>query len=118
MPNSWALSSDFASAVPSTYDSSKSNTSRLQRGQTWHICYEDQSCVSGDVYVESVTAGGITVNSQTVGVAKRHKKFETRIGREDIFGLSFNHKNKTNAGKNETLILSVMSLSKKLKIRF
>lgn len=118
MPNSWALSSDFASAVPSTYDSSKSNTSRLQRGQTWHICYEDQSCVSGDVYVESVTAGGITVNSQTVGVAKRHKKFETRIGREDIFGLSFNHKNKTIAGKNETLILSVMSLSKKLKIRF
>lgn len=70
MFNSWALSSDFDSLVGLTYNSLISNTSRYQEGQAWHRCYENQICVYGDIYTETVSVGDIVVNDQTFGVAK------------------------------------------------
>ena len=92
MFNSWALSSNFDSLVRSTYNSLISNTSRYLEGQTWHRCYEDQKCVYGDVYTETVRVGDIVVNNQTIGVAKEvtSNSVQTTI-LEGILGLSFNH---------------------------
>lgn len=102
MLNSWTFGSNFASLVHSTYSSSVSNTSRLQEGNPWQSCYNDQSCVAGDVYSETVSAGGITVNDQTFGVAREiTSNFRTIKGSEGILGLSFNL---DSMGENSSLI--------------
>lgn len=89
MVNSWVYSSDFASAVDSTYNNTISNTSRLQEGQSWHRCYGDETCDSGDVYTETVSVGGIIVNNQTIGVVREITNYrETPF--DGILGLSFN----------------------------
>lgn len=103
MLNSWVLSSDFASSVPSTYNSSISSTSRLQEGKKWAVCYVARTCVGGDTYTENVTAGGIAVKSQTIGVVRKAtSSFEQQNvnGREGILGLSFK---KPVVGKNSPL---------------
>lgn len=103
MLNSWVLSSDFASSVPSTDNSLISSTSRLQEGKHWALCYGALSCVGGDTYTETVTAGGIAVNSQTIGVVRNATpSFEQQNanGLEGILGLSFK---KPVVGKNSPL---------------
>lgn len=102
MLNSWTFGSNFASLVHSTYNSSVSNTSRLQDGNPWQNCYEDQSCVGGDLYSETVSAGGITVNDQIIGVAREvTSNFRSLNVSEGILGLSFNL---NTMGKNSSLI--------------
>lgn len=112
MFNSWVLSSDFASSVPSTYNSSISTTSRPQEGKHWAVCYVARTCVGGDTYTETVTARGIAVKSQTIGVVRRaSSSFEQQNanGREGILGLSFK---KPVVGKNSPLFLCQASTNK------
>lgn len=91
MLNSWVFSPEFAPLVRSTYDDSVSNTSELQEGYNWQLCYGDGSCVAGDVYTETVSAGGIVVNNQTIGVVTDvNFNFLLVNGSEGILGLSFN----------------------------
>lgn len=98
--------------VPSTYNSSNSNTSRLQKGHTWSTCYLDQSWVAGEVYIENVSAGGITVKNQIIGVARRiNSQIQLGNGREGVLGLSFNSRN--SIGMDWSLNLSVKLLLNK-----
>lgn len=57
---------------------------------TWEKCYENGSCVVGDVYTETVSIGGVTLNNQTIdaarGVTSNFKQTNVFGG---ILGLSF-----------------------------
>ena len=98
MFNSWVLSSDFDFLARSTYNSLTSNTSRYQEGQTWKECYADLSCAYGDVYTETISAGDIVVNNQTIGVAiEVTPNIVQNNALGGILGLSFNQ---NSTGKN------------------
>lgn len=89
--NSWVFSSELASLGLSTYNSSVSKTSRFLEGYTFQICYADRTCVIGDVYTETISAGGITVENQIIGGVKGFNENFVRLKVQNgILGLSFN----------------------------
>ena len=69
----WVFSSETAAEQVNNhpiYDVQKSSTAKQLDGATWSIKYGDQSSCSGDVYMDVVTIGGLTVQSQAVESAK------------------------------------------------
>ena len=53
------------------YDTSKSSTAQ-DLGQQFSLQYGDGSTVSGEVYSDTVTIGGLTASNQSVGAAKQY----------------------------------------------
>ena len=100
--NSWTFSSDFVSVL-STYNSSISNTSRLQEGITFEGCYGSGYCIAGDVYTETIGIGGVIVNNQTIGAARAvSSKFDQTNRFDGILGLGFDD---SIEGKSQLLII-------------
>lgn len=67
----------FSSETPSTqvngqkiYDIKSSSSAKQVDGASWNIKYGDGSSCSGDVYLDQVTVGGLTVKQQAVESAK------------------------------------------------
>jgi Eukaryotic aspartyl protease len=53
------------------FNATKSSTWKATSGSTWEISYGDGSSASGDVGTDNVTVGGITIETQSVELAKK-----------------------------------------------
>ncbi|KAL1956747.1 hypothetical protein VTO42DRAFT_6800 [Malbranchea cinnamomea] len=67
------------------------NAQRLDR-HYWRILYGDGTSASGNVYIDSVTVGGVTSPKQAVGAAQRvSEEFIKDINNDGVMGISFSN---------------------------
>ncbi|KAK3335151.1 aspartic peptidase domain-containing protein [Cercophora scortea] len=89
----WVFSSETPSADingQSIYTPGASSTAKKLSGATWSITYGDGSSSSGDVWLDTVTVGGLTVTSQAVEAAKVvSSEFTSDSANDGLLGLAF-----------------------------
>lgn len=94
---SWVFSSLLSAtdtAGHEIYDPSRSTTAVQKKGYTWSIRYGDGSGAGGDVYTDTVKAGGTSVTGQAVEVATRiSDQFLRDVDSDGLLGLSFSSGN-------------------------
>ncbi|KAI1384107.1 eukaryotic aspartyl protease [Hypoxylon trugodes] len=72
------------------FDIGQSSTAQLQTGELWSISYGDGSSSSGNVYLDTVSVGGVTVEQQAVESAKNVSvSFTQRPDTDGLLGLAF-----------------------------
>ncbi|KID73287.1 Endothiapepsin [Metarhizium brunneum] len=103
----WVFSNETASnevkgQIP--YDPKKSSTSKRMSGASWSIEYADNgTSVSGDVYTDIVTVGGLSVKSQAFASAKNISAYLSRsLAASGILGLAFSKANRIKPQKQQT----------------
>lgn len=84
----------FSSETPSTgdhdiYTPADSTSGNKLAGATWSITYGDQSSSSGDVYIDTVTVGSLTVAKQAVESAKKVSAQFASGNNDGLLGLGF-----------------------------
>lgn len=93
----WVYSSETpASEVngQAVYTPSASNTSVKATGQTWSISYGDGSNSKGEVYLDTVSVGGLTVEKMAVEVATEvSSEFTADTDIDGLLGLGFSSLN-------------------------
>lgn len=96
--DSWVFSSELSSSSTAghqIYDPSLSSTAKQLSGYTWKITYGDGSGASGDVYKDTVSVGGTTVQDQGVELASKiSAQFQRDVDDDGLLGLSFTRGNK------------------------
>lgn len=94
----WVFSSELSastSAGHEIYNPLNSRTAQLLPGYTWKITYGDESGASGDVYTDTVSVGGTTVEGQAVEVASKvSAQFQRDVDNDGLLGLSFSSGNR------------------------
>ncbi|KAF9633155.1 Endothiapepsin [Lasiodiplodia theobromae] len=102
----WVFSSETPSnevSGQSIYTPSKSSTSSKLSGATWEISYGDGSSSSGDVYIDKVTVGGLTVTKQAVEAAKVvSSEFTQDSDNDGLLGLAFSSLNTVSPNQQKT----------------
>lgn len=86
----------FSSKLPSSnnrfYDPSKSTTS-VPAGSKWQACYDGGRCCIGDLYTDTVSVGGVSIDKQAVGAATTvNNAAFLNEGFDGVLGLSFHGK--------------------------
>ncbi|CAD6920657.1 unnamed protein product [Tilletia controversa] len=71
---------------PSIYKPSASSTAK-KTGKTFRVAYGDGSHATGDIYLESVTVGGLTAVKQAFGTATKSTLHDS--GNQGIAGMAF-----------------------------
>jgi hypothetical protein len=72
------------------YDIAASSTARRLPGATWQIRYGDGSASNGNVYLDTVTIGGVTVQNQAVESAVNvSASFSRNANQDGLVGLAF-----------------------------
>lgn len=72
------------------WDIEQSSTARLQSGESWSISYGDGSSSNGNVYLDVVSIGGVTVEDQAVESASNVSlSFTQRPDTDGLVGLAF-----------------------------
>jgi aspergillopepsin I len=66
-----------------------SANSEFMSGYSWDISYGDGSSASGDVYLDYVTVGGVTVTSQAVEAAETISSEFQQDPSDGLMGLAF-----------------------------
>ncbi|KAM0420287.1 hypothetical protein ACHAPT_011948 [Fusarium lateritium] len=91
----WVFSNGTQGASQRTnYNPGKSRTSKKLAGATFSIRYADGSSSSGDVYIDKVSAGRLSVANQAVETARRvSSSFNFDPNLDGLMGLSFNSLN-------------------------
>lgn len=94
----WVFSSELSSTATAghqIYNPSRSSTAQYLSGYTWRITYGDGSGASGDVYRDTVSVGGTTVEGQAVEVASQiSAHFQRDVDNDGLLGLSFSQGNR------------------------
>ncbi|KAI1209689.1 eukaryotic aspartyl protease [Annulohypoxylon truncatum] len=104
----------FSSETPSNqvmgqtaWNIQQSSTAQLQTGETWSISYGDGSSSSGNVYLDTVSVGGVTVQNQAVESAKNVSlSFTQRPDTDGLLGLAFGSINTVRPTKQKTFFES------------
>ncbi|KAL2022109.1 hypothetical protein VTK56DRAFT_6153 [Thermocarpiscus australiensis] len=87
----------------------KSFTARELQGYTWSISYGDGSSSSGDVYLDTVTLGNLTVSSQAIGVAREvSSQLTADRNNHGLLGLAFGELNTVKPVRQKTFLENVM----------
>ncbi|KAF7299969.1 Acid protease [Mycena chlorophos] len=89
----WVWSSELTRVSKTghnVYNPSKSKTASQQKGSTWNISYGDGSSASGNVYLDTVTIGGVSIPKQAVELAeKMSSQFSSGEGSDGLLGLAW-----------------------------
>ncbi|KAJ7633432.1 acid protease [Mycena polygramma] len=89
----WVWSSELTGVSKSghtVYNPAKSKTASKQAKSTWNISYGDGSSASGNVYLDTVTIGGVSVPKQAVELAeKMSAQFSSGEGSDGLLGLAW-----------------------------
>ncbi|KAK0624558.1 secreted aspartic proteinase precursor [Bombardia bombarda] len=102
----WVFSSETPSSEVSgqaIYTPSKSTTAKKLSSATWEISYGDGSSSSGDVYLDKVTVGGLSVSSQAVEAAQKvSSEFTSDSANDGLLGLAFSSINTVSPTQQKT----------------
>ncbi|KAF8691596.1 Eukaryotic aspartyl protease, partial [Rhizoctonia solani] len=90
----WVWSSEFRATRAQleghkVYDPHRSKTAESLPGATWKISYGDGSHASGDVVMDTIIIGDITIKQQAVEVARQLSDEFLRGGSDGLLGLAF-----------------------------
>lgn len=92
------------------YNPNTSNTSKKLTGASWSISYGDGSSSAGDVYLDKVTIGGLSVSSQAVEAAKTvSDTFTSETDLDGLVGLAFSSINTVKPNAQKTFFDSASS---------
>ncbi|RSL92445.1 hypothetical protein CEP52_013808 [Fusarium oligoseptatum] len=91
----WVFTNTTQGASARTnYNPGKSSTSKKLNGYTFSIRYGDSTSSSGDVYLDKVSAGRLSVNNQAVETATRvSSAFDSEPNLDGLMGLGFSSLN-------------------------
>ncbi|KUI58426.1 Endothiapepsin [Cytospora mali] len=109
----WVFSGETAASSvngQTLYYPSKSSTAQKKSGYTWQISYGDGSSSSGDVYMDTVTIGNLTVSSQAVEAATTvSSEFTSDSAMSGLVGLAFSSINTVSPEAQNTFFANAMS---------
>ncbi|KAG9511808.1 aspartic endopeptidase Pep1, partial [Aureobasidium melanogenum] len=102
----WVFSTETPSALVNRqhlYSPSKSKSATQLRGATWDIEYGDGTFATGDVWLDSVSIGGVTVKNQAVESARNlSTRFTADSANSGLLGLGFSSLNTVKPNKQQT----------------
>lgn len=106
----------FSTGLPSSsvngqevYDPTMSSTSNKLPQSQWSVEYGDNSTASGDVYLDKVTIGGLTVEQQAVEAANKVSESLTSDENTDgLLGLAFSLLNSVTPDPQKTFLDNVL----------
>ncbi|KAI1334320.1 eukaryotic aspartyl protease [Xylariaceae sp. FL0016] len=108
----WVFSSETPSAQvdgQAIYNIAQSSTAQRLTGNTWDISYGDGSSSSGNVYLDTVSVGGITVENQAVESATNvSSSFTQRPDTDGLLGLAFSTLNTVQPSQQNTFFDNAM----------
>ncbi|MCJ1311862.1 hypothetical protein MMC25_005535 [Agyrium rufum] len=91
------------------YNSAESSTYKATKGASWKISYGDNSSASGTVATDDVTIGGLTINNQTIELAKKlSAEFASGAG-DGLLGLAFGAINTVTPGPAKTPVENMIA---------
>ncbi|KAF6818150.1 eukaryotic aspartyl protease [Colletotrichum sojae] len=107
----------FSSETPITqvagqtiYNIGASTSAKVVQGATWSISYGDGSSSSGNVYMDKVTIGGVTVENQAVESANTvSASFSRNKNQSGLVGLAFGSINTVKPAKQKTFFENAMN---------
>lgn len=109
----WVFSNSLPasqSAGHTVYNPSGSSTAKKLTGATWSISYGDGSSSKGQVYLDKVTIGGLTVSNQAVETAQQvSSSFTADTAIDGLVGLAFGSLNTVQPTQQQTWFENVMS---------
>ncbi|KAK5993987.1 Endothiapepsin [Cladobotryum mycophilum] len=87
----WVMSTetDGDTSKHSIFDPEKSTSTKKLTGASWDIEYGDGSTSSGDVYIDTVSVGPLTFDSQAVESAKNTSGHFIQGANDGVLGLAF-----------------------------
>ncbi|KAJ0144546.1 Aspartic protease pep1, partial [Colletotrichum tanaceti] len=107
----------FSSETPTTqvagqaiYNISASSSAKTLQGASWSISYGDGSSSRGNVYMDTVTIGGVTVENQAVESANQvSASFSGNKNQSGLVGLAFGNINTVKPAKQKTFFENAMN---------
>ncbi|KAK1598337.1 eukaryotic aspartyl protease [Colletotrichum navitas] len=107
----------FSSETPVTevagqtiYNIQASSSAKALQGATWSISYGDGSSSKGNVYMDTVTIGGVTVESQAIESATQvSASFTRNANQSGLVGLAFGTINTVQPAKQKTFFENAMA---------